>query len=181
MTNICSADIPDGSLLAEYNDIRDGKIAENFCDCYSVTVNGIICLEELVYAFYTCPVFAIERRILAIVLGVPSSDEYARQLSTGQCNRYLAWTVENRREHEMLLRFPKSHTGSWFMVRHTVEDGLDRTELLFGSVVFPKKSNTGFGLIFHCLSGFHRLYSAALLKSAKKRVITLRTSDQQAR
>ncbi len=175
MIGVSSIDVPEGSLLANYDVVPDAESECNYCDCYSTTIVGAISLEEFVYAFYTSRAFGIERRILAVALGIPSTHEDAKRLSMGKSNSFSAWTVENRLEHEMLLRFPKSSTGSWFMVRQNVENAAKNTELLFGSVVFPKKNNAGFGLMFHSLSGFHRVYSSALLNSTKKRLILLRT------
>jgi hypothetical protein len=171
--NVNSTEVPDGSLLAQYGNESTVKVVNNYCDCYSITINTKINLEEFVYAFYTSKVFRIERRILAIVLKLPATDEHAKQLSLGNADSFSAWTVETRLDNEILLREPKSRTGSWFMVRKDVESATGKTELLFGSVVIPKKHQDGFGWLFHSLSGFHKLYSCALLNSAKKRLIVL--------
>ena len=173
MKDVCNTDIPQGSLLASYETVSGTESDGNYCDCFSTTIAGVISLEEFVYAFYTSGAFALERKILTAALGIPATHEDAKRLSTGESNRFSGWTVEDRLEHEMLLRFPKSSTGSWFMVRQNTENTSNSTELLFGSVVFPKKDSVTFRLMFYGLSGFHRVYSSALLGSTKKRLLSL--------
>jgi len=50
-----------------------------------------------------------------------------------------------------------------------------KTRLYFGSAVVPKenpKSATpSFGFVFHALSWFHKIYSVALLRSAKRNLL----------
>lgn len=171
--NVKPADLPEDSLLAQYETESTANVAKNYCDCYSITINRKIDLQEFVYAFYTSKVFRIELRILSIALGIPATNEHAKQLSLGNTDSFSAWTVETRLSNEILLREPKSRTGSWFMVRQDVESDSGATELFFGSVVFPKKNQKGFGVLFHSLMGFHKYYSCALLYSAKKRLIAL--------
>ncbi|MFT6876753.1 MAG: hypothetical protein ACI9XK_004894 [Granulosicoccus sp.] len=171
--NVNPTEVPDDSLLAQYRIESTGKVANNYCDCYSIVVNRKIDLDEFVYAFYTSTIFRFERKILAIVLGIPSTDENAKQLSLGQADCFSAWTVETRLDNEILLWVRKSRTGSWFMVRENEEPVAGGTELLFGSVVLPGKDQKGFGILFHSLMGFHKLYSKALLYSAKKRLTVL--------
>ncbi|ASJ70692.1 hypothetical protein [Granulosicoccus antarcticus] len=165
-----ASDIPQGSLLAAYTGTSTTGTVPNYCDCYSTRIEADISLQDFVYAFYTSRAFSIERKLLALTLRVPSTDEDARALAQGSHNRFSAWSVENRCDNEILLRFPKSSTGSWLMVRPYSQEGSEGTELLFGSVVFPKTSDTPFGLLFHTLTGFHRFYSSLLLNSARNGV-----------
>lgn len=167
-------DIPDGSLLAAYAEASSADAVPNYCDCYSTRIEQDVSLAEFLYAFYTSPAFSIERKLLSLTLRVPSTDEDAKALATGQTRHFSAWRVEDRRSNETLLRFPRSNTGSWFMVRPSPSDGTDSTDLMFGSVVFPKTPETPFGVTFHTLSGFHRFYSARLLNSARKRLLASR-------
>lgn len=171
-------DIPHGSLLAIYAEAPTVGTVPNYCDCYSTRIEASVSLQDFVYAFYTSRAFSIERKLLALRLRVPSADEDARSLATGQCNRFSAWCVENRRDDEVLLRFPESNTASWLMVRPNPGKGAGGTELLFGSVVFPKSPDTRFGVVFHALTGFHRFYSALLLRSARKQLLSRQNSGQ---
>ena len=163
-------DIPAGSLLAAYAESPEVGTVANYCDCYSMRIEASISLPDYLYAFYTSPAFSIERKLLALALQVPSSDEDARAMATDRSSRFSAWRVENRLDNEILLRFPKSNTASWLMVRPCPDKDSESTELLFGSVVFPKTPDTRLGMVFHALSGFHRFYSKILLNSAGKRL-----------
>ena len=166
------SDIPAGSLLATYAEAPEAGTVPNYCDCYSTRIEASINLPDFLYAFYTSPAFSIERKLLALALRVPSSDEDARALATDRSSHFSAWRVENRRDNEILLRFPKSNTGSWLMVRPCSGEDSESTELLFGSVVFPKTPDTRFGVVFHALTVFHRFYSRVLLNSAGKRLVS---------
>ena len=168
--DVTTAAVPDGSLLAKYDNVTSEQATSNYCDCYSTKIDRKVDLQEFVYAFYTSRVFSVERRILAIVLGIPTTDEHAKQLSLGNADSFSAWTVETRLNNEMLLREPRTRTASWFMVRQDVEFSSNGTELLFGSVVFPKNDQKGLGVLFHSISSFHTYYSFALLRSAHKRL-----------
>ena len=168
--DVTAAAVPDGSLLAQYKNMRVEQAFRNYCDCYSTKIDRKVDLQEFVYAFYTSKVFSVERRILATVLGIPTTDEHAKQLSLGNTDSFSAWTVETVLDNEMLLREPRSRTASWFMVRQDIEFSDNRTELLFGSVVFPRNDQKGLGVLFHSISSFHTYYSCALLRSAHKRL-----------
>lgn len=166
------SDIPAGSLLATYAEAPEAGTVPNYSDCYSLRIGASVSLPDFLYAFYTSPAFSIERKLLALALRVPSSDEDAKALATDRSSHFSAWRVENRRDNEILLRFPRSGTGSWLMARPCPGDDSDSTELLFGSVVFPKTPDTPFGPVFHALTGFHRFYSRILLNSARKRLLS---------
>ena len=168
--NVIATAVPDESLLAQYENASAEQSVSNYCDCYSIKIDRKVDLKKFVYAFYTSKLFSVERRILATLLGIPTTDEHAKQLSLGKTDSFSAWTVETRLGNEMLLREPRSRTASWFMVRQDVESSGDRTELLFGSAVFPKNDKKGLGVLFHSLSTFHTYYSYALLRSAYKRL-----------
>lgn len=157
--------VPEGSFLGAY--ARKGA----FTDCYATTVPGTVNLPELVFAFYTTPLFKVERWLLSKALRISSSDPQALQLAEAASDRFSAWAVEHRSDNEILL--DAGQTRSWLSVRrHTPPD--TSTTLLFGSVVVPMRQGGKFGPAFHLLLGFHRLYSRLLLSSAAKRVVALR-------
>ncbi len=150
----------------------------NYCDCHATRIEASVSLQDFLYAFYTSSAFSIERKLLALALRVPSANEDARALAMGQSNRFSAWRVENRRDREILLRVPKTNTGSWLMVRPSPVDASDSTELLFGSVVFPRTPETPFGMSFRVLTRFHSFYSVLLLNTARKRLHLWSDSEQ---
>jgi hypothetical protein len=156
--------VPVGSFLDRYTQ------AGAFADCYAVSVLGTVSLSELIEAFYTTRLFKVERWLLAKVLGLTSSDAQARQLATGAATAFSAWRVESRSVSEILL--DAGQTRSWLSVAPGQRQPVS-TVLFFGSAVIPRRTNGKFGLAFHALLGFHRLYSKLLLSAAAKRAVTL--------
>lgn len=164
MLTICAGELPQGVLLDRY--AKDGA----YTDCYHVDFPRAISMSEYVAAFYTTPLFKIERRILALLAGKPSTDTDAEELARGQTARFAAWDVEARANDQLLLRDFLGRTRSWLMVGPAENAGASATRLYFGSAFVRKSiSATGaasFDFTFHALSGFHRLYSKALLRAA---------------
>lgn len=158
--------VPDASFLGAYT--RRGA----YTDCYAATVPGSVTLPDFVFAFYTTPLFRLERWLLAKALGLPSTDMQARQLADGTATRFSAWQVEQRAADEILL--DAGQTRSWLNVEPLA--GTASTLLRFGSAVVPKRPGGRFGLAFHALLGFHRLYSRLLLRAACRRVLALRAA-----
>ena len=127
-------------------------------------------LPEFIEAFYTTRLFKLERWLLATVLSIESSDAQAQQLANGSTSRFSAWNVENRSPSEILL--DAGQTRSWLSVVQ-FKGRKSETTLLFGSAVVPMRPGGKFGLAFHALLGFHKLYSKLLLSAAAKNLVTL--------
>jgi hypothetical protein len=129
-----------------------------------------------VTAFYTTPVFKLERLILKIAVSRPSTDAQVKQLAAGSIDAFAAWYVEARTENQLLLSDFSCRTRSWLMVVPAANASCTRTRLYFGSAVVPAENpGTGrltLGLGFRALLGFHRLYSGVLLYAAKSRLET---------
>jgi hypothetical protein len=157
--------VPDASFLGAYT--RSGA----FTDCYALSVCAPVTLSEFVEAFYTTRLFKLERWLIATALHIPSSDEQALQLARSQSGQFSAWRVEHRSSDEILLR--AGSTRSWLCVRPQ-SGARPATILLFGSAVLPTRPGGRFGLAFHMLGGFHRLYSKLLLAAASRRLGNLR-------
>jgi hypothetical protein len=136
-----------------------------FTDCYALSVPFATNLPQFVEAFYTSRLFKLERWLLAKFLNFESSDAQAQQLAHGHTSRFSAWKVENRSSSEILL--DAGQTRSWLSVVQ-VEGRNPETTLLFGSAVVPLRPGGKFGLAFHALLGFHKLYSKLLLSAAAK-------------
>lgn len=160
-----STPVPAASFLAAY--ASQGA----FTDCYTTSIPGAVGLPEFVLAFYTTPIFKLERWLLARALRIASSDHDALLLAQGQTERFSAWKVERRSGTEILM--DAGQTRSWLSVEHHAGPDASTT-LLFGSAVVPMRPGGRFGLAFHALLGFHRLYSKVLLASASRRVLALR-------
>jgi hypothetical protein len=140
-------------------------------DCFAVAVGQPVSLSDFVFAFYTSPVFRIERAILRILAGAPSTDAEARGVADGSGSSFAIWRVGQRTTTQLLVcdRFEK--TRSWFQVAPMEGGG---TLLRFGSAVASSRNReTGalsVGRGFRCLMAFHVLYSRVLLGAARRRV-----------
>lgn len=134
---------------------------DGYVDCYQTSIKGAVSLSEYVYAFYTSLVFRPERQLIGTFLNRPASDAVVRRLADDNIETFSAWTVETRTVDELLLADVSGSTRSWLMVKPDDEE----THLFFGSAIVARDGKSP-SVIFDLLSGFHTLYSRALLKSA---------------
>lgn len=166
--DIAPCPIPDDALLKTYS------LNGGFADCYATDIAGSISLAQYVAAFYTTPVFKLERLILKYAVSMPSTDDEARQLAAGTIDRFAAWHVEARRDNQLLMCDFQRRTRSWLMVAPTLHANGPQTRLYFGSgVVAMIDRKTGVasqGRVFRALLGFHKVYSKVLLHAAKSRL-----------
>lgn len=171
MLRIAETPVPDDALLKTY---RGGKHPERwgrYGDCFCAEVDRPVTLSQFVFAFYTSPVFRIERLILRAAVGAASSDEQARAAAEGRGDGFAVWTVGERTPTQLLMCDRYGKTRSWFRVVPRSSGG---TLLQFGSAVAARPAQTdsvkrrhGFGVLL----GFHRLYSRVLLAAARRRVM----------
>lgn len=168
MLSIEKCPIPANTLLENYS--MNGAYA----DCYFVRIPGHVSFPEFIFAFYTTPLFKLERLILRWLVSKPSTDMQAKALADGQMNSFAAWRVENRSANELLMCDYRGRTRSWLMRVPDGTLGIPQTRLLFGSAVVPTQNpKTGamsLGWVFQALLGFHRIYSILLLHSAILRI-----------
>ena len=159
-------EVPSGSLLGRYLD------SGAYADCYVTELPAAISHAQFVEAFYTTSLFKLERLLLKLFLSRPSTDAQAKQLAEGQLSSFAAWSVESRAENQLVLA--AGRTRSWLMVAAGASTAPGRTLLYFGSAVVPRRSSSNgsgsMGLLFAALLGFHKLYSRALLWSARVRL-----------
>ena len=157
--------VPANTMLDKYS------TAGTYLDCYNTQVPGRVSFPEFIFAFYTTPLFKLERFILKLAVAKPSTDLQARQLANGSRNEFAAWYVESRKDDEILMCDFRRHTRSWLMVDHIDMNSVPRTGLYFGSAVVPvRNSKTGepsLGRGYQALLGFHKVYSVLLLYSSK--------------
>ena len=146
-----------------------------YTDCFSTEIPWRITFPEFIFAFYTTPLFRMERLILNLTVSKPSTDNQARQLADGISENFAAWHVENRSENEMLMCDFRGRTRSWLMIAPVNASRGIQTRLYFGSAIVPiRNPKTGklsleFG--FQALLGFHRVYSVLLLYFAKSSIL----------
>jgi hypothetical protein len=164
-----SRELPPGALLNEY---RGGGA---YTDAYFTEVPGAVSHSEYVEAFYTTPVFKLERLLLRWLVSKPSTDVQARQLALGTLSAFAAWNVERRAADQVLLSDFTGRTKSWLMVVAVENSGAQlSTRLYFGSAVIPvihkKSGRPTLGFTFRSLLGFHKIYSRVLLHAARLRL-----------
>ncbi len=171
MTPIQACTLPDGALLARYQ--KDGAYA----DCYFTDIALPVTQARYVEAFYTSAVFKLERVLLAWLVSRPSTDAQARELADGTRHSFAAWSVEARKDNQLLLCDYLARTRSWLMSAPAADSST--TRLYFGSAVVPhtgrRTGQARMGLVFRVLLGFHRLYSRILLRAVVSRLHVLGT------
>jgi hypothetical protein len=156
--------------------LRKYKDGAGFVDCYVIEVPGLITQVNFIEAFYTSPLFKIERTILKYAVAKPATDVDVKQLAQGKLSKFSAWRVESQSASELLLADYTGSTRSWLMAVAAPNNvnAAQSTLLYFGSAVLARKRNSdgqlSMGWIFRSLLGFHRIYSRLLLKAASKRV-----------
>jgi hypothetical protein len=160
MPSVESAPLPAGALLEAY------ARANAYTHCYCIKLRRNVTLAEFMTAFYTTPVFRLERWLLAHMLGLRSTDQQAQELAQGKRSTFSAWHVEARDSNQALLA--AGHTRSWLMVASLATESGEGTALFFGSAVVARQRG-GFGWRFSALLGFHKLYSRVLLGGAGRR------------
>jgi hypothetical protein len=166
MLTIESSPLPDEALLGIYK--RSGA----YTDCYSTEISRAVTHTQFINAFYTTPIFKLERLIIKWAVSKPSSDAEVNLLAEGDVDTFAAWSVESRGKNQLLMCDFQSRTRSWLMIEPLESD--NRTRLYFGSAVVPvkntKTSESSLGLAFYALLWFHKIYSVLLLFSAKSRL-----------
>lgn len=168
MFSIAQDRLADDALLKTY---RGGVRPERwgkYGDCFSVTVDRAASLAEFVFAFYTSPVFRIERWLLRALMRAPSSESDARALADGSAASFAVWYVGERTATQLLMCDRYERTRSWFRVV-PLEGG--RTLLQFGSAIAAAHADRAGGRApggrFRLLLRFHVVYSQLLLHAAK--------------
>src|ERR1700722_11159530 len=103
MFSITQESAPEDALLKTY---RGGVHPERwggYGDCFSVRVEGAVSLQDFVFAFYTSPLFRIERWLLRAFIGAPSSDRGARALAGGSAASVGPGEVGDRTPAKLLI------------------------------------------------------------------------------
>ncbi|MEL7298476.1 MAG: hypothetical protein AAGJ86_12510 [Pseudomonadota bacterium] len=171
MSNVNACELPADALLRRYAD------GQAYTDCYVTDIPTNVSFASFVSAFYTTRLFKLERWLLGVLAKRPSSDAEAEALANADGEHFAAWHVEARAASQLLLSDFSGRTRSWLAIDPTHAG----TRLFFGSAVVPAGHDTDgrarMGFVFRALLGFHRLYSVALLKAARRRVIATTIKD----
>jgi hypothetical protein len=148
------------------------SMPQAYTDSYLTVIPAQVSFPEYVFAFYTTPLFKLERLILKLLVRKPSTDAQAKELAEGTRDTFAAWTVEDRSENQILMCDFAGSTRSWLMTV-PAENG---TRLYFGSAVVPRRTSKdgkpSLGFFFQTLLGFHKIYSVLLLYFARRRLMS---------
>jgi len=140
-------------------------------DCFAAELPRTVSLAEFIRAFYDSLPFRLERRIIQVLIGRPSTAQDVQALASGTVEDFAAWVVLERTDTQLLLGDFRGQTRSWLAVRPLPGGG---TQLLFGSgirsVPDPVTGVPTRSWGFRALGGFHLLYSRVLLGAARRRL-----------
>lgn len=166
MFSVTSCSLPGHALLARYQQ------AGAYTDCFTTEIAETISHEQFVQAFYTTPIFKLERWLLAWGLSKPSSDIDAGLLAQAKTETFSAWQVECRSDDQLLMCDYQGKTRSWLMIEPHDDGQQTKTKLYFGSAVVSDKNraHSQQGAKLNPLLWFHVFYSIILLSSAKRRL-----------
>lgn len=179
MRPIAQVVVPPDSLLKTFRGGgRHPELWQAYYDSFAVLVDAAISLPEFVAAFYTSPLFKLERLVLRLLAGAPSSDAEVAALAAGAQNTFAVWAVGERTATQLLMCDRYGKTRSWFQVLPLSAGGQLQTVLQFGSAVAARRSATGamhMAGASRMLLGLHRLYSRMLLRAARRGVLAGRS------
>ncbi len=111
MLNIEKCPLPKDSFLNKY-EIIEGC----FTDCYTTSINKPVNFASYVNAFYTTPLFKLERVLLKLSISKPSTDNEAGKLANAKIDTFSAWNVEERSTTQLLMCDISKRTRSWLMI-----------------------------------------------------------------
>ena len=172
MFPIASCPLPENAIIYKHHKSSHQDV-DTYTDCYLVNFDRPVTLAEYVFAFYTKPVFRLERFILKYLADRLSSDHKAKQLSEWAIDEFSARTVADRTPEQLLMRDLKGRTRSWFMIvpQNAAATTNSTFHFWFGVVPYQKTAmgDPRIGGGFRLLLGFHESYPRVLLYAAKVR------------
>lgn len=163
MTSVDAVTLPTESLLSRYADH-----AGAYTDAFKSNVSGQVELQRFLAVFLDTWVFRLERRLLALAGTKGTGSESVKAFAAGDASKFAAWTVEERRDTQVLMKVGSIRT--WL----GVTPSSDQTQLYFGSALLPRRTdsqgNPAPGRVETWLIPFHKLYSRILLSAATRRL-----------
>ncbi len=163
--------VPHDALLRTYVGGNGPEVWGRYGDCFTVQVDRAVTLSQWVFAFYTSPLFRIERSLLGVLAKAPSSDQQAHDVAAGKRATFAIWAVGARTTDQLLMCDRYGKTRSWFRAAPQVSGG---TVLQFGSAVAARgpDGTDGMSLGFRALLGVHKIYSRLLIRAAARRAVS---------
>src|SRR5258708_37932692 len=116
MFSITHEAVPDDALLRTFHGGTHPERWGRYDDCFAVGVDRNVSLAEFVFAFYTSPLFLIERGLLRLLINTPSSRSDARAVADGTADKFAAWYVGQRTSTQLLMCDRYERTRSWFRI-----------------------------------------------------------------
>jgi hypothetical protein len=150
--------------LPEHALLQSRRAAGAFTDCYALRIGRTVTLADYIAAFFTTPVFRLERWIIARMLGHASTDAQAHALADSRSDRFVVWVTEARNSKQILLGVGR--TATWLMI----EPAPGATVLYLGSSIEQGAANRG-AWRYRALLRFHDLYSRVLLRATARRLL----------
>jgi hypothetical protein len=150
--------------LPEHALLQSRRAAGAFTDCYALRIDHPVTLADYIAAFFTTPVFRLERWIIARVLGHASNDAQAHALADGSSDRFVVWVTEARDSEQILLGVGR--TATWLMI----EPAPGATLLYLGSAI-EQRGATRRTWRHRALLRCHDLYSRVLLRATARRLL----------
>ncbi len=174
MSSVEQQPVPHDALLRTYRGGNRPELWGQYGDCFTVQVDRAVTLSQWVFAFYTSPLFRIERFILRVLAKAPSNDRQAEDLAAGRRETFAIWVVGARTQDQLLMCDRYGKTRSWFRI---VPQSSGGTMLQFGSAVAARNrldGAVGMSGGFKVLLGLHKIYSRLLISAAKHRAASRR-------
>ena len=172
---IRAREIPGNGLLSKYCYAPYPNGGRAYTDCFEIAVDGQRSLAEFVTGFYCSWLFKLERLVIRLLAGKPSTDNDVLQLAAGSVQTFAVWTLEERTPTQLLLCDDHGRTRSWLMVEPGSRNGQAHTMLRFGSAVTPETdaatNKTQLSMGFRLLLPVHRVYSRLLLGAGRSRLL----------
>src|ERR1700722_19418716 len=136
VTAITRESVPEDALLRTFRGGTHPERWGRYADCFAAGFDLTVSLAEFVFAFYTSPLFRIERCLLRLLINAPSSRSDARAVADGTADKFAAWYVGQRTALQLLMCDRCERTRSWFRVAPKSGGG---THLQFGSAVAARR------------------------------------------
>lgn len=159
--NFQSEMAPEGALIRRYTTTLGA-----YSDCFYVDIPAEVTLSDYILAFFSTPIFRMERLILNLLPSGRSNKRCVLDLASGSGKKMASWKTERRDENQLLLAVGNGPIRTWLMVQDN-QLSKHTTRLYFGSAVLPtritKDGHPKLAFVFRMFLGLHIFYSRLLL------------------
>ncbi|NRB30287.1 MAG: hypothetical protein HRU27_06805 [Rhizobiaceae bacterium] len=159
--SLASGSEPEGAFISQYSTTLGG-----YSDCYYIDIQKDVALSDYILAFFSTPIFRMERLILNLVPSGRSNEQCVLDLAAGTGDKIAGWKTEKRDDSQLLLAVGDGPIRTWLMVQGSPYSETT-TRLYFGSAVLPtgmtKEGHPKLAIVFRLFAGLHIFYSRLLL------------------